>query len=232
MKSIMQGLMVLITLFACGTAWAGNVTIPNTFVAGSPAVAADVNTNFSAVGAAVNDNYAQISALAQRVAALEAVSVTNAKTNPGTAIGGTYSYVLTRMSHFNNPPNGVALDYATTRGTITMTPTSATGGTWSGLIEGGENFQANMFNQMDPATGNWNHTSSPTRTPQPVGAAMSGTYNIAANGLVTSTITNPAGLAPSSYTGYLSLGGQVVIMQGVDVATDTFEIMQLVRIAK
>ncbi|VAW94300.1 hypothetical protein MNBD_GAMMA23-2235 [hydrothermal vent metagenome] len=44
-------------------AFAASVTIPNTFTAGSPAVAADVNANFSAVKTAVDDNDARISAL-------------------------------------------------------------------------------------------------------------------------------------------------------------------------
>jgi len=42
------------------TAFAADVTIPNTFSAGSPAVAADVNANFSAVKTAVDDNNARV----------------------------------------------------------------------------------------------------------------------------------------------------------------------------
>jgi len=42
------------------TAFAADVTIPNTFTAGSPAVAADVNANFSAVKTAVDDNNARV----------------------------------------------------------------------------------------------------------------------------------------------------------------------------
>lgn len=41
---------------------AGSVTVPNTFVAGTKAVAADVNANFDAVETAVNDNDARITA--------------------------------------------------------------------------------------------------------------------------------------------------------------------------
>jgi len=41
-------------------AWAGPVTIPNTFVANTPALAAEVNDNFSAVEIAVDDNDARI----------------------------------------------------------------------------------------------------------------------------------------------------------------------------
>ena len=41
-------------LFASPFAWSGNLTIPNTFTAGNPAVAADVNANFAATETAVN----------------------------------------------------------------------------------------------------------------------------------------------------------------------------------
>lgn len=40
-------------VFACSQAWA-QLTIPNTFTANTPAVAAQVNANFAAVAAAVN----------------------------------------------------------------------------------------------------------------------------------------------------------------------------------
>lgn len=41
-------------------AWAGEVTIPNSFTPGTPAVAAQVNANFNAVATEVNDNDARI----------------------------------------------------------------------------------------------------------------------------------------------------------------------------
>lgn len=46
---------ILVTLAAL-PAWAGQVAIPHTFTAGDPAVAAEVNANFSAVETEVNDN--------------------------------------------------------------------------------------------------------------------------------------------------------------------------------
>jgi hypothetical protein len=42
---------------------AGNVTVPNTFTPGTPAKAADVNANFSAVAAAVNSSAQDIATL-------------------------------------------------------------------------------------------------------------------------------------------------------------------------
>ncbi len=42
---------------------AGTLTVPNTFTAGTPAVAADVNANFTAAKTAVDDNDARVTAL-------------------------------------------------------------------------------------------------------------------------------------------------------------------------
>ncbi len=50
---------------------AANLTIPNTFVANTPAVAAEVNGNFGAVEAAVDDNNARIAALEATIASLQ-----------------------------------------------------------------------------------------------------------------------------------------------------------------
>ena len=56
-------LVLLGGLLANYAATADELTTPHTFAAGEPAVAADVNENFSAVEAAVNDNNARIAAL-------------------------------------------------------------------------------------------------------------------------------------------------------------------------
>ncbi len=49
-----------LTILGGTSGWASDLTIPNTFVADTKAVAADVNANFSAVEAAVDDNNARI----------------------------------------------------------------------------------------------------------------------------------------------------------------------------
>ncbi len=57
-KLFLAGLVTAI--FMVPAAWAGNVTIPNTFTSGTPAVAAEVNSNFGAVETAVDDNDGRI----------------------------------------------------------------------------------------------------------------------------------------------------------------------------
>jgi hypothetical protein len=56
-------LVSLVLVMATATAGATDLAIPNTFTAGTPAKAAEVNANFSAVEAAVDDNDARIDAL-------------------------------------------------------------------------------------------------------------------------------------------------------------------------
>jgi len=52
--------------------WASDLTIPNSFTAGSRAVAADVNANFGAVETAVDDNNSRLAAMEALVATLQA----------------------------------------------------------------------------------------------------------------------------------------------------------------
>ncbi len=54
---------VVVGLVIAAGAFADNVTLPNTFSAGTPAVAAQVNANFNAVKTAVDDNHTRITAL-------------------------------------------------------------------------------------------------------------------------------------------------------------------------
>lgn len=73
------------------TAWAGALTIPNTFSAGTPAVAADVNTNFTAAKTAVDDNNTRITANTTNIAgnATNITALQSAKPGYATAVAGT-----------------------------------------------------------------------------------------------------------------------------------------------
>jgi Phage Tail Collar Domain/Collagen triple helix repeat (20 copies) len=55
------------------SAYPGPVTVPNTFVPGTPARAADVNANFSAIAGAVNGSAADIATLQTTIQALQKV---------------------------------------------------------------------------------------------------------------------------------------------------------------
>ena len=59
------------------TVWADTMTIPNSFTSGTPAVAADVNANFSAAKNAVDANDGLITANGARITAVESVSGDN-----------------------------------------------------------------------------------------------------------------------------------------------------------
>lgn len=63
-------------LLEANAALAGNVTIPNTFVAHTPALAGGVNTNFSAVATAVNGNAGDIASLQAAITSLQATVTT------------------------------------------------------------------------------------------------------------------------------------------------------------
>jgi len=61
--------LILATIFLASAAIADDLTIPNTFTAGTPAVAAEVNGNFTAVEASVDDNAADIAVTTVDIAA-------------------------------------------------------------------------------------------------------------------------------------------------------------------
>lgn len=74
----MKWLFVIFGIVTASSSLASNLTIPNTFVGGTPAVAAEVNANFTAVEVAVDDNN---SAIAEKVD-LSGATMTGALTAP------------------------------------------------------------------------------------------------------------------------------------------------------
>jgi len=60
-KILFAGVTVF-SMVAAPAVWAGSLTIPNTFTSGTPAKAAEVNANFSAVKTEVDDNDSRITA--------------------------------------------------------------------------------------------------------------------------------------------------------------------------
>ncbi|NNG01435.1 MAG: hypothetical protein HKM93_18750 [Desulfobacteraceae bacterium] len=73
-------LIVILLLAAIPVVHAGEITIPNTFESGTPAVAVEVNENFTAVETAVDDNDSRIAAMEEVLTALLATISTQADT--------------------------------------------------------------------------------------------------------------------------------------------------------
>jgi hypothetical protein len=67
-------LIVLLSAFASAVAMAADLTIPNTFVPGTPATAADVNANFSATSTAVNSKQNRVTGTCSVGQAIRAIN--------------------------------------------------------------------------------------------------------------------------------------------------------------
>jgi hypothetical protein len=61
MKQVFLQAMLLLTLASVSTVYAGELNIPHNFSRGTPAIAAEVNENFSAIETEVDDNHGRIS---------------------------------------------------------------------------------------------------------------------------------------------------------------------------
>lgn len=72
MNHVPIGLICVTLCLAGEVAWAGEVDIPNVFVAGEPAVAADVNENFSALETEVDDNAARVGVVEMQIGDINA----------------------------------------------------------------------------------------------------------------------------------------------------------------
>lgn len=98
---------ILITLITCISfnANASDLNIPNIFIANQPAIAAEVNGNFTAVEAAVDDNNARIASLEATIASLQSTinslnsRLTTVENNTVLELDGLLGY-----SEFNGYP--------------------------------------------------------------------------------------------------------------------------------
>ncbi|MDP3858706.1 MAG: hypothetical protein Q8Q73_13180 [Stagnimonas sp.] len=103
-------------------------SVPNTFTAGAPAVAADVNANFAALVSAATALESKVAALETKVAALESVN------SPLTAAEVTGSYKLLSLQN-QTKSNAAELLFGAQSSasdiTLNFTATGSTGGTFS-----------------------------------------------------------------------------------------------------
>jgi len=104
MKNLKLTITIFTTLISCAT-WGSDLTVPNSFVANQPAVAAQVNANFTAVETSVDDNNSRIDLLEALVADLVAVNnnletrLANVEANTVLELDGYLSY-----AEFNGYP--------------------------------------------------------------------------------------------------------------------------------
>ena len=107
MKRQSAAIMCWITLFSSAS-FADDLTIPNTFQANTPARAAEVNANFSAVEASVDDNAADIAANTSSIATNASDIQTLNASVAATGSGGTGLSVL----FYNPPPGGLSCEFS------------------------------------------------------------------------------------------------------------------------
>ncbi|NOX76419.1 MAG: hypothetical protein GXP17_07370 [Gammaproteobacteria bacterium] len=86
--SRLQMLVAVSSVILGASAWAGSVTIPNTFTANTAAVADEVNDNFTAIKTAVDDNDARTTTNTQDIATISANYVSG-NGDLSTALTGT-----------------------------------------------------------------------------------------------------------------------------------------------
>ena len=108
-KLAAYGSTFVILASASGLAWASGVTIPNTFTSGTPAKAAEVNANFSAVKTAVDDNDARITGVINNTQAGTLKSAVDTNTANITALTATVG----------NSTSGVVADINNLKGNLT-----------------------------------------------------------------------------------------------------------------
>ena len=104
-----------LVLVIVGVSAASSVSVPNTFTGGTPAVAAEVNANFSAVENAINDNDSRVTALEGALGGLTASNLVRGFTDEDTGFIDDFDDNLMTAIHdtsVNAPVDGILLIWA------------------------------------------------------------------------------------------------------------------------
>lgn len=97
-RYVLAGLLIGLS----GAILASSVSIPNTFTAGTAAIAAQVNANFTALSNAVNDNYTRIATLETTLVPISVTSLNPAPNYQFVAAGYTYQILQKQVLGFSN----------------------------------------------------------------------------------------------------------------------------------
>lgn len=225
MKNLIKTIMAAGMILGLQSAYAAPLTIPNTFTTNSPAVAADVNANFTATATAVND-------IETRLAALEAVTDTNINVNPLQKVAGNWAMVSSLFGSRLGGQNFVEVYRDTSSGTMTVNAD----GTFTVNFTQGVNALVGLTNVVVPFTDQFGNVT--TVIDQDAQYPLDPFLPFTATGTITITGNNSfiaaipiGGLDVISFDGFISQNGQVMIMEGDDgPASIANNLMMMVKI--
>jgi len=204
MNNLIKTIMAAGMILGLQSAYAAPLTIPNTFTANTPAVAADVNANFAATATSVND-------IETRLAALEAVTSTNIGVNPLQKAAGTWAYINDVTWGGQFVPNLVDVAREVIYGTMVINAA----GTFVMNDVGGHGIDFGLHNQLlfnNPGgTVSVADQKAIIGTSTVAAASGTGTISIGPGNVVT---IQGAGVGTPVMTGYISQNGQVLMIQG------------------
>lgn len=218
-KGAVVGMAAGIFIMSSGMAYAGSVTVPNTFSSGTPAVAAEVNANFSAVASEVNDNdgrittnagaiatnTSDIAALDARIAALEGSGGLTVA-----SINGTYKiFSLDNGTGYHEQDDGTGIYRASDDDVVTeqASMTFDGAGNFTGVIDNGAELTRVTDQDGNPTYSMMDST----------GVILGGTYSVSGSE-VTLYFTSPE---VSTETAYATADGSVIIMHQIAAESGT-----------
>ena len=220
MKKLIKMMMTIVLTLVVQSVYAAPLTIPNTFTANSPAIAADVNANFSATAAAVND-------IEARLAALEAVTDTNNSVNTLQKAAGNWAIISNTFDSVKPGRNFVEIRREVSYGTMTINAN----GSFSLSFTGGNDLTVGLKNIEFPFVDPYGNTIMLyDQDVQYVDIAstlstVTGTFTATGNSIIANI---PA--ANMNLNGFISQNGQVMVMKGDNGGPNGNSLLIMVKI--